>query len=203
MLLRHLRLHAVLMAAATLPSAVLALTVSTPAHASPNVCTNVNGYFWSTEQDMMDAEGADCRSTYVYDPGLHTMTTRQDLLNAARLYAAQGFDRQFLWYAPSTVIHVDAGSPLRWANCPGGLRNGVGPCPVTSLGSSVISQHDFGGQAVDLHALAWDQRFIALACGNNSVGVSGSDPTPTITGHKFDDLTATGSAIRANRGWPA
>ena len=38
------------------------------AQATANLCTNVGGYFWSTEQDMADAETQSCRSTYLLDP---------------------------------------------------------------------------------------------------------------------------------------
>lgn len=178
--------------ASLLAVAGLASFAELPASATPNVCTDVAGYFWSTEQDMMQAQGADCRSTFVDDPGYNQLLNRRDVLNAGGLYAAQGFDRQWLWYAPSTIVHVSAGSTLAWSTCPGLLRFGVGPCPTYSLGSSLISLHDFGGRAVDLHALAWDNRFIGLACGNNTVNVSGSDPVPTITGHKFNDLNRNG-----------
>src|SRR5690242_9693407 len=114
-------------------AAVLALLIGTgavlagaqPAAATPNLCDEP----WDDQQDMADAYGAYCRSTWLVDPGVGRFLDRRQLLDAAALYAAHGFSRQWLWYAPATTVSIPAGSAQEWVGCPAGSHVG-GACPT-------------------------------------------------------------------------
>jgi len=165
------------------------------ASAAPNVCTNDNGYFWSTEQDMLDAEGRYCRSTYVVDPGIGERLSRAQLLSHAGLYLQAGFSRQWLWYAPTTTLHVPSGSTKEWTSCPPDSSRPIGSsCPLGSTLVPHFISFDFGYRTVDLPSFEWDNRFIVRGCGNTSYGISGGDPVPVITGFKFDDRNRNGES---------
>jgi hypothetical protein len=175
---------------ATAVLASTALVPSSPAQAQPNICHDALGFgAWTSEQDMVDAYGGYCRSTFVNDPGVGNLLSRQGMLAAAPMYARLGFSRQWLWYAPESQVFVPAHSPLLWQGCkPSSDGN---PPGVAQCYSGVFDDHPitdiFDFNPVTLHTFGYDGRFIVRACGNNSVGIAGSDPMPTVTGHKFSD----------------
>ncbi len=187
-----------MLAGSTLVAA--ALSVAVPAQAQPNECNYTDGYGpWTSEADMLDAWGQYCRRTYVDDPGAGQLLSRQTLLNDAWLYQGLGFSRQWLWYAPESTVRTTANSPAQWSNCTPNGSYGPGPCPSGDI------RHDpmngpFGGNTVDLHAFAYDGRFIGRACGNSSYGIAGSDPVPTVTGFKFNDTNHNGNRDPGEQG---
>lgn len=185
--LRSRRLFAVL-AASVLTTATFAISV--PAQATPNVCHDTFGFgAWTSEQDMVDASGGYCRSTFVDDPGQGNLLSRQRLINSANLFWGRGFSRQWLWYARESTLHVPSGSPLRWQGCeavPQGNPAGGSECISGQFFADAITGV-FDQNPVDLDVFSYDGRFIARPCGNNSVDIAGSDPVPSITGAKFDD----------------
>lgn len=72
--------------------------------AAPAAATTCNP--WFTAQDIANEDSADCRSTFLVDPGRGNQLSRNQLLDAAGYYGTQGFSRQWLWYAPMTNVHV-------------------------------------------------------------------------------------------------
>ncbi|MBV9820677.1 MAG: hypothetical protein JO144_00415, partial [Actinobacteria bacterium] len=182
-----LAVTAVLACAALLPTGA--------ASARSNICHDALGFgAWTSEQDMTDAYGGYCRSTFVNDPGVGNLLTRQGLLAAAGMYDRLGFSRQWLWYAPESEVSVPAHSTLRWQGCLAtstGNPPGVAQCYSGSFDDHPISDI-FDFNPVTLHTFGYDGRFIVRACGNNSVGIAGADPVPTVTGHKFNDTDRDG-----------
>jgi hypothetical protein len=183
-----------LAATAVVASAALLIPAGA-ASARSNICHDALGFgAWTSEQDMTDAYGGYCRSTFVNDPGVGNLLSRQGLLAAAPMYGRLGFSRQWLWYAPESTVFVPAHSPLRWQGC---LPTSTGNPPgVAQCYSGAFDDHPitdtFGFNPVTLHTFGYDGRFLVRACGNNSVGLSGSDPVPVVTGHKFSDTDRDG-----------
>jgi hypothetical protein len=91
------------------------ILTATPAVATPNACGP-----WHTDQDIADSYSASCRDTFLVDPGLGNMLSREQLLAAAQFYAVKGFSRQWLWYAPMTTIHVTDTASQKWTGCDSG-----------------------------------------------------------------------------------
>jgi hypothetical protein len=184
------RLRAAFVTGALATSVAAAVGAAQPASATDNLCTDVGGYFWSTEQDMADASTLSCRRTWIIDPGQHNKLTRQQLVQEhAGFYATQGIPRQFLWYATDGPVHIPAGSPQEFSACvatPDRNGNECKPENVVHDPRHSIS-YDFGGRAVDLSTLNWNGDFIALVCGNVSVPGQVEAPVPTIRGFKFND----------------
>src|SRR2546429_65339 len=73
---------------------------------------------WANEQAMANEPSAECRSTWLDDPGVGQFLTRAQLLAGADLYAAHNFSRQWLWYAPATTITVGNPAGQDWTACP-------------------------------------------------------------------------------------
>lgn len=192
------RLRAAVTAGLTVAAAATFVgAAQAPAAASPNVCTADDGYFWSTDQDMVDAVGGDCRSTYVIDVGAGKRVSRADLVEHEDLYRSFGFTQNFLWYAPRQGENIPAGSGQQWASCKrNSPRDGIA-CRAgsTELTSPHTISYDFGSRAVTLDSLVWEGNFIALACGNFNIPVPGGAvpaPVPVIRGFKFDDRNHDG-----------
>jgi len=156
---------------------------------------------WSDQADMSNAEGTWCRSTFVDDPGADHLLTRGNLLglgsgqaNAPKLYASNGFDEQWMWYAPQATMAFAAGSAQQWTACPAGAahENG-GPCPLAETLKHDPIVGDFSSLPVHLDVLAFGGRFVTLVCGNFSYPVtSRADPVPVIGGREFNDLNRNG-----------
>jgi hypothetical protein len=150
---------------------------------------------------MSNAGGLYCRSTFVDDPGAGQLLSRRDLLglsrvqaDAPRLYAGNGFDKQWMWYAPQTKMSFPAGSALQWAVCPAGpAHEQPGPCPLADILKHGSIVRDFSSLPVSLDALSFGGRFITLVCGNFSYPVTSHlDPVPVIGGHEFNDINRNG-----------
>jgi hypothetical protein len=156
---------------------------------------------WSDQADMSNAAPAYCRSTFVDDPGAGHLLTRANLLglgsgqaNTPKLYADNGFDEQWMWYAPQATMAFTAGSAQQWTACPAGAahENG-GPCPLAETLKHGPIVGDFSSLPVHLDVLAFGGRFVTLVCGNFSYPVtSHTDPAPVIDGHEFNDLNRNG-----------
>jgi SdrD B-like domain/PKD domain len=184
--------------AAILASAGVGL-VAPAAHAAPNLCTNVPAgeYFWSSEQDMADAETPACRSTYLLDPGRHYFLNRAQVLSqVGQLYAPHGLSRQFIWYAPEDVVTIPAHSPLKSASCASPPYRAGGACDPALVNTNPdhTMSFDFGYRTVGLHALDYGGNAIFLVCGNFTLPqvLQGNGqapaPVPVIRGTKFNDL---------------
>jgi hypothetical protein len=185
------RLRAAVVTGAVAASVAAAVGAAQPASAAPNVCTDDHGYFWSTEQDMADAQGGDCRSTYLINPAVGNLASRSQLVQHQGLYSSWGIPRQFLWYAPEQLTTIDAQSPQRWSDCAKqSPRDGIA-CRAGSVvtNSNHTISYDFGFRPVALHTLKWQNNFIALVCGNFGVPFAGNfdAPVPTVNGFKFND----------------
>lgn len=72
---------------------------------------------WPDQQRMIDDERASVRMTFVMDPGMgKTITPEQFIDDAyAPLYLAQGFDWNFLTWAPE--VSYDPGPDEYWSAC--------------------------------------------------------------------------------------
>ncbi|MDG6101443.1 hypothetical protein Daura_39740 [Dactylosporangium aurantiacum] len=180
-------LRAVVLALLLGAGAVVA--VAPHAAATPNLCDEP----WDDEQDMADAYGAYCRSTWLVDPGVGHFLDRRQLLDAAPLYAAHGFSRQWLWYAPSTSVSIPSGSAQEWVGCPAGTHVG-GTCPsdVTLHHHPILAS--FRQRPLHLSVFSYGGRSIARLCGNffyppATAGV----PVPHLTAEKFDDRNRNGA----------
>lgn len=144
---------------------------------------------------MLDAQGGDCRSTYLINPPIGSKVTRGDLVQHADLYGDFGFSKNFLWYAPepSEGYPILPYSDQMWASCvKRTARNGTACLPQNvELSSDHTISYDFGFHQVSLDALVWQGNFIALACGNFNVPVNGNPvnaPVPSIRGVKYNDV---------------
>src|SRR5437588_9929291 len=83
------------------------------AAATPNECGP-----WYTDQDIADTTGGGCRATFLVDPGVGNLINREQLLAATGFYHEQGFDQQWLWYAPMTTVFIPDTSAQQWTSCP-------------------------------------------------------------------------------------
>src|SRR5579859_5956570 len=139
---------------------------------------------------------AECRSTWLDDPGVGQFLTRAQLLAGADLYAAHNFSRQWLWYSPTTTITVGNPAGQDWTACPLDGHYGVGPCPANAtLPKPHSLVFDFGADPVQLSVFAYDHRVIARLCGNVFTPQNtdfGTVPVPSFTVEKFNDRNHNG-----------
>lgn len=177
---------------ATLLATVGLVAVSQPASASVPVCPEP----WANEQAMANEPSAECRSSWLDDPGIGHFLTREQLLTGAQLYARHNFTRQWLWYAPATTITVADPSAQDWTACPLDQHFGVGPCPATATLPPPHSLFfDFGSDPVPLSVFTYDHRVIVRLCGNYFTPQSddfSSVPVPSFTVQKFNDRNGNG-----------
>lgn len=162
-----------------------------PAVASPNACGP-----WYTDQDIADTSADYCRETFLVDSGQGNQMTREQLLVAAGFYATQGFDRQWLWYAPMTTIYVPDTSAQMWTSCPSTtLHRGPGnSCPVTQVSHhAMFTDNALQASSMSLRAFAFDHRAIVRACGNYLWPSAGGNPVPTALIEKYDDRNRNGT----------
>jgi hypothetical protein len=175
-------------------AAILGVTASGPAAAesAPTSCAGLPGKSfdpngWPNQCWMVnDTNITADRQTWVLDPGAGNLLTRDQLIAHAGDYRGLGFSDRFLWYAPMTQVHPAPSS--KWSACKApDLRPDLTFCrnvneqPPKTIGQD-LTQDD------TLDAIAYGDDWIALACGNYHLPVSGAaTPTPVIHGFKFND----------------
>lgn len=128
------------------------------------------------------------RDTYIIDPGIHTELTGQNIREAESYYVGRGFNRNFIWYAPTghRQFHTNA---EQWSGCDRDMPQDVPCTPGQEHYRPVVNA--FSEHPVTLHAMTFDGSFIGLACGNFSLDKSGK-PVPVISGHKYHDANRNG-----------
>lgn len=138
------------------------------------------------------------RDTYIIDPGLHTELTPNDIRQAESYYLAYGFNRNFIWYAPTgqQQFHSDADE---WSHCIDNMAQDV-PCAPDRVDYHQIGIA-FSERPIVLPSLTYDGSFIALPCGNFSRDKSGK-PVPVISGHKYHDANRNGVRDAGEPGLP-
>lgn len=138
---------------------------------------------WDDEAEMVAASN---RDSFIYDPGVGRHLSQAQIAQGrlAAYYEGRGFDANFRAWAPPRPIGVfSAGS---WAGCD--VAHGTEPCPTTELHFRPVT---FGLGGGTISTIEWDGAYIALACGNFTLG-GGRGPIPTIAGVKYEDLDADG-----------
>lgn len=182
----------------------LSLVMAPSASATTNLCEAYQGFVWQTEQDMADATGEYCRSTWLLDPGVGNLIDRNFLVRAgSKLFTAKGFSKNFLWYAPYQRITIPADSAQKWVTCVPGIHdtgyNGLPACaPSDVVTDTNTISYDFGYQAVTLHTYTYDGNFITAVCGNYNTPLTKPNgtvpyPIPVIDGNVFNDLNKNGA----------
>jgi SdrD B-like domain/PKD domain len=129
------------------------------------------------------------RQTWVLDPGVGNFLTRDQLIAHAGNYQPY-FNTNFLWYAPMRQVHPapdSLWSACHWPDLRPSLTfcGSVNTAPDKTIGQD-LTQDD------TLDAIAYGDDWIALACGNFHLPVSGAKPIPVIRGFKFNDANRNG-----------
>lgn len=159
-----------------------------PASAAPNVCE------WHNDQDIADTSDPGCRATFLVEAGQGNILSREQLLDARDFYAAHGFNRQWLWYAPTQTVNVPDTRQQEWTSCIGGLPRIDGNACGGSVSHHLMYRpgHALQELTIEVRAFAWDKRVIVRACGNYFYPSNGSDPVPTALIEKYDDRNRNG-----------
>lgn len=172
--------------------AVVTASVATPlvaTEAQASTCPT-----WSSEQDLINTTDPRCRSTWIIDPGVGNLVSRQQLFQHADVLARHGFSREWLWYARETTITVPPESLQRWVSCPVDLHYG-GVCPV---GPEAVRDNpirwNFSGGPVTFHVFEYGGAFIMRACANYWFPLPPlvPSPNPSVRIAKFDDRNRDG-----------
>jgi len=152
---------------------------------------------YADEDELRDETGLDCRSTFVLDPNIGNYVSRDFLLTYAGLYEAQGWSKNFLWYAPEVTLQVPGDDRRNWSYCVRNSPRDGAACRVENIRAAFSISDLFGGQPVTLHMFAYDDpndtegpAFISRVCGNYSE--HRTVPIPSISGHKWEDLNGDG-----------
>lgn len=164
--------------AALAAAAIPVIGLTTPA-AATTPC-------WGNGDDMVNSSCG--RNTYIIDPGIHTELTPQNIRDAEGYYVGRGFNRNFLWYAPTGLrqFHTNA---EQWSGCDVDMPQDVPCTPGQEHYRAVVDA--FSERPVVLHSMTYGGSFIGLACGNFSLDKSGK-PVPVISGHKYHDANRNG-----------
>ena len=128
------------------------------------------------------------RNTFIVDPGLGSELTPNDIRQAESHYVAYGFNRNFIWYAPTAQRQFHSAAE-EWSHCLDNMAQDV-PCAPGRVAYNPIGDAFFEHPVV-LHSLSYQGTFIALPCGNFSRDKSGK-PVPVISGHKYHDANRNG-----------
>jgi len=154
---------------------VLFATVGVAATASATV-------LWQDEAAMIGSNPY--RDTYVYRlPVGSTISYEQFAApDVSGFYVGQGFDRNFMVWAP--IEAIDRPREI-WNGCTG---NGGGLCHNLHDGIQTIYDEVNAGQ---IHVKKWGDSFIGVACGNWHN--AGPGPVPTISGSKYEDVNGNGA----------
>ncbi|HEX6499838.1 MAG TPA: SpaA isopeptide-forming pilin-related protein [Micromonosporaceae bacterium] len=142
---------------------------------------------------MVNETNAQCRASWLVDPGVGNLLDRGRLLAAADLYQAHHFSRQWLWYAPMDTITVNPANQ-EWTECPLSY-NDSGICPANLTLPHHSMQPDFGTAPVTLDVFTYDHRVVSRVCGNYFTPQDTdytSSPVPSFTVEKFNDRNRNG-----------
>jgi hypothetical protein len=158
------------------------------------MCSSAQAFIpklWTSEQDMACEPATTIRATFVFDtnnPCFFVTPAQLRGTTTAPYYEANGFDANFLMWAPELKIRPGSAN---WAGCPPGNPHPNAVCPV---GPDFGPVSDNVPDVPDsITALSWGNGFIALACGNFSEAQPDHpSPIPTISGIKFDDRNGNG-----------
>jgi hypothetical protein len=138
---------------------------------------------WSSEQTMVDNDYL--RSSFIYDVGAgHLISYGQFASPAvAAFYERNGFDANFMVWAP--IVAIDRPNEF-WTACD---NNGGGLCPDSAVrtGNQTVAAEIGSGQ---IHVKLWNGAFIAAACGNWNH--AGAGPVPRLSGVKYEDRNGDG-----------
>ena len=147
---------------------------------------------WATEAEMQNTYSY--RDTFVFDPGHGERIPRASFVQSplSAYYQEIGFDKNFLTWAH--VDKLNLGS-AQWYGCDVAHS---GPCPSEFLHHRPVSYAIGTGEITVLH---WGGAFIAVVCGNSSLG-GGHGPIPTVSGVKYEDLNADGKRESGEPGLP-
>ena len=142
---------------------------------------------WADETEMIQDMSA-CRNTFIIDPGVGNLISRNLLLENAAFLMSKGFTQNFLWYAPEVVQSED--TSVQWSDCQAPYHRDTNSACTSNVGF-IPMYEAFTGSSVSLHLFAYGNSFIGRGCGNYSLDQS-ANPVPTISGHKFNDLNGNG-----------
>lgn len=159
----------------------LASTAATLVISSPSASAAI---IWSNEAAMVNDGTFGSRSTFVYDVGAGNKITQEQFAapDVRSYYSAQGFDANFMVWAPFESI------PLpneKWSHCVG---NPGGLCASPNFVNAGTPSGEIGSGPLEVKI--WNGAWIARACGNWNHG--GAGPIPVISGFKYEDLNADG-----------
>ena len=153
---------------------------------------------WVNQEALRNETDPVLRSTYIIDAPPGTMLSRGLFLSQPYLglYLKEGFDRNFLTWAPHTSVNDTYMASHNWTGC-GETQVPVSPgfsyCwPAVKLNSAKhISEEVLHGP---LTGFKWGDNFLSDICGNWSPanGAPKASPAPTIAGVKYEDLNADG-----------
>ncbi len=144
---------------------------------------------------------SDCRENTI-DPGVDQVLGHTDLLEprAKALLNDNGFDDQWLHYAPIVTQTFNQSSGTQWSFCDtynpdegrfsftsaGFVCDGAAPLGFTEVTGS------FDSNSVALRVFSYGGGFISIACGNFSQDEPTRNPTPKIKVFKFHDYNRNG-----------
>ncbi|MEV6242993.1 SdrD B-like domain-containing protein [Lentzea sp. NPDC051838] len=144
-----------------------------------------DGPCWGNGDDMIHETCG--RDTYILDPGLHSELSPNDVRQAEGYYLGRGFNRNFIWYAPTANRQFQ--DTEEWSHCVDDMAQDV-PCTPGHEDYHQIGIA-FRDRPIVVHSLAYGGTFITLPCGNFSRDKSGK-PVPVISGHKYHDANRNG-----------
>jgi uncharacterized repeat protein (TIGR01451 family) len=142
---------------------------------------------WADEHALACDAQAGVRATFIFDPGTCNFISQEHVAqdDLAGYYLANGFDRNFLNWAPTHDFFAGAS---RWAGCVPGSAHPGQLCP-RDIDFGPLSGNVLNGR---ITAREWNGAFIALVCGNFSEQ-DGHGPAPRITGTKYEDRNGNGA----------
>lgn len=132
---------------------------------------------WANEQEMVN-DASYQRTSYIlnFAPGSLISNEQFAAPDVVAFYGANGFDRNFMYWAPMESIDRPDET---WNACTG---NTGGICQDIRDGNATISSEITAGQ---IHVKRWGGAFIGAACGNWHGTAAG--PIPEIRGTKYED----------------
>ncbi len=183
------------LAIATAMVLLLSVLVGAPAGADHAQQTNTCLPFpWESETQLsllpfVSPNGKDCWRPVVW-PGAGHLMTRPEVDGFRTHYDSQGYDQNFIWFAPQEQVRVADYATRSWTGCNHIPAGALQLC--TSLNTSNLGA-DFNLAANPvLTVLRWQDDWIALVCGNNLVRNGSGTPIPTIPIEKFIDQNRNG-----------
>jgi len=155
---------------------------------------------WANQEALRNETNAELRATYIIDSPSGTTLPRSLFLSEPYVgfYEKEGFDRNFLTWAPLSSVDDSYMATHNWTGCPKEIQVPVSPgysyCSPSAVkleSSKRISEEVLKGP---LTGFKWGDDFLSDICGNwapaNEAAKEG--PMPTISGLKYEDLNANG-----------